>query len=1071
MFREKSSLLTTSSTAPRPDAAPSSPGGGSLARKRVMIVEDEALIALDLERRLARLGFEVAGVADNLEDAVALYTSTLPDLVLMDIFIRGPADGIDTARAIGKLGDPLVLFLTAYADEDTVRRAAETSPYGYLLKPFDERTLSATITVALERYATDTRTRLLRAAVESASIGILLCEASGDDRKVVFVNDAFAAMAGAPREALLALAPCMLAANDTDDGVVRMRAALMERTAADAVVAARRLSGEPLWLSVAISPVLNRASQITHLLMFHKDVTRERIAEGALAESQRMELTGRLTAGIAHDFNNVLGAISAFADLARDGLEDPVRKADLDEVVLATRRGEMLTRKLLDFSRRNELSENSSVDLATVILETRAMCERLAGPRVKVEVRVEPTQMLVRADSTSLEQILLNLVANARDAMPTGGQILIAASRPEVASGALEAHRFVRLEVTDTGSGMSPEIARRIFEPLFTTKPRGVGTGLGLTTSKMLIERSGGTVTVQSTIGRGTAFVIELPLTDKAAAQIASVAPLPITGNADGAICLLVEDEAPLRRACARALSDVGFKVVEAASGEAAVRELDTLGNTLSLIVCDMVLPGMGGGDVLAHAARVTPHAAKLIVTGYFDGSETGFEPGIEVLWKPFTTGTLARRALDTIEAARVAPSRSARPGADPTSRRPRTDLRPTPASTVPVSRPKVLLVEDDEQLRRGFAALLTGRGLQVIEAATGAEAIALAADNEVQLALVDVNLPDANGITVLAAIRKRDTFVPILMMTGDPTIETAQKALRGHATSYLTKPIISSVLIEEVERSIAEGQVARLQQKLLISKAGESAMLLDLPATARHFDEALTMLSVAYQPIVRAHDQSLFAYEALMRCKSKHLPGPPQLLAAADALGRMEELGRAIRASVAATLRENPQRDEVIFVNLHPMELRSDLLLAADEPLLPFASRVVLEVTERAQLGSTQNLGSTLEELRGAGYRLALDDLGEGYAGLSWLVKLSPEVAKLDMSLVRDIHTSRIKRELVSSMVGVCRRSHTSVVAEGVETAEEARVLVDLGCDLLQGYFFARPQPPFVTVTPQSIG
>ena len=142
MFREKSSLLTTSSTAPRPDAAPSSPGGGSLARKRVMIVEDEALIALDLERRLARLGFEVAGVADNLEDAVALYTSTLPDLVLMDIFIRGPADGIDTARAIGKLGDPLVLFLTAYADEDTVRRAAETSPYGYLLKPFDERTLS-----------------------------------------------------------------------------------------------------------------------------------------------------------------------------------------------------------------------------------------------------------------------------------------------------------------------------------------------------------------------------------------------------------------------------------------------------------------------------------------------------------------------------------------------------------------------------------------------------------------------------------------------------------------------------------------------------------------------------------------------------------------------------------------------------------------------------------------------------------------------------------------------------------------------------------------------------------------
>ena len=167
----------------------------------------------------------------------------------------------------------------------------------------------------------------------------------------------------------------------------------------------------------------------------------------------------------------------------------------------------------------------------------------------------------------------------------------------------------------------------------------------------------------------------------------------------------------------------------------------------------------------------------------------------------------------------------------------------------------------------------------------------------------------------------------------------------------------------------------------------------------------------------------------------------------------------------MAATLRDRPQCYEPIFVNLHPSELRADVLLASDEPLLPFASRIVLEVTERAQLDVRNDLNVTLQLLRTAGYRIALDDLGEGYAGLSWLVKLTPDIAKLDMSLIRDLHKSRIKRELVASLVGVCRRARTTIVAEGVETADEANVLLDLGCDLMQGYYFARPGPPFPVV------
>jgi EAL domain-containing protein (putative c-di-GMP-specific phosphodiesterase class I) len=172
------------------------------------------------------------------------------------------------------------------------------------------------------------------------------------------------------------------------------------------------------------------------------------------------------------------------------------------------------------------------------------------------------------------------------------------------------------------------------------------------------------------------------------------------------------------------------------------------------------------------------------------------------------------------------------------------------------------------------------------------------------------------------------------------------------------------------------------------------------------------------------------------------------------------------VRRSIASTLAEHPERLEPIFVNLHPMELSADILMHEDEPLLPFTSRIVLEVTERAQLSSVQDLAETLRVLRTAGYRVALDDLGEGYAGLSWLVKLTPDISKLDMSLVRDIQGSRMKRDLVGSLVSVCRRARTLVVAEGVETAAEAQVLRDVGCDLLQGYHFARPGPPFPEVS-----
>ena len=1026
-----------------------------LGLKRVLIVEDEALIALDIERRLIRLGFDVVGVADNREEALELFHESSPDLVLMDIFIRGPADGIETAEAISAISDVPVIFLTAFADDETIRRASAVSPYGYVIKPFDERTLTATISVAIERYKADVSARLLRAAVEASPLGIAVVRADEADDRVVFANHAIVSMSGAEAKRELQGLPFAVSSEPDQESVLRLKEAMALHIQADAVIKGQAEDGNPQWTSVSVSPVADRGGRITHMLVSQQDITRERRAEAVLLEAQRTELVGRLTTSVAHDFNNVLCVIIMCADLMLAYASDPAAQADIEEILYAARRGVLLTRKLLSFARRKDIVVGS--DLSTVLSETMPMIERLVTPRVKIDLRVAADSMAVSMDATSVEQILLNMATNARDAMPEGGCLTLSASRPAEASGGMLPGHYVRLEIADTGTGMDEATLARVFEPLFTTKPKGAGTGIGLSTCAMLVDYVGGAITVRSKLGEGTIFAVDLPLAE-GMMESQGVAPTPGTlTEASGACCLLVDDDVMLRRACARALAEVGFVIVEARNDVEAVRELTARGAAVRLIIADLALPGIGGAQLVLKARALVPGIATLLITGHFDSEQDSAVVGTDILWKPFSTNTLTRRALDAIDsigaAAPVAPGLVS------------SEDVPEAPPTEPARGLRVLLVEADDATRATLAGLLEARGLAVLQTTTGAEALAIVDSQDLHVAVIAMQLPDGEGVEVLAALRRRGSTIPTLLVGADRSFEGVRRALQARATSYLTTPVAPDDFVEQVGRAAADGEIARLQHQLLSAKLGHNSPLLDFPTMGRELDAALRDLFMVYQPIVRSLGHSIFAYETLMRSRSTTLAGPMQILAAAEALGRIQEVGRVVRRHVAATLRDRPQCYEPIFVNLHPSELRADILLAADEPLLPFASRIVFEVTERAQLDVRNDLSATLKLLRAAGYRIALDDLGEGYAGLSWLVKLTPDIAKLDMSLIRDLHTSRIKRELVASLVSVCRRTHTTIIAEGVETADEANVLIDLGCDLMQGYYFARPGPPFPAV------
>lgn len=360
-----------------------------------------------------------------------------------------------------------------------------------------------------------------------------------------------------------------------------------------------------------------------------------------------------------------------------------------------------------------------------------------------------------------------------------------------------------------------------------------------------------------------------------------------------------------------------------------------------------------------------------------------------------------------------------------------------------------ILVVDDEPLLLRAFARVLMRAGHEVVQAGDGNEAAALIAKRRFDCAFVDIGLPGAGGLEVLASLRAHDPGLPVVLMTGAPTLDSAISAVAAGALRYLVKPIDSPAL----QAAAADG--VRLRRR----DGGDrhDQRMRDDDAHAASLDRAFASLYMAYQPIVRWGGREVYAYEALVRTREPSVPHPGVLLDLAQRLGRLPELGRRIRSLVATMATTSTAR---LFVNLHPIDLLDEELFDAAAPLSQHAPRVVLEVTERAGLEAIADLADRLRRLRALGYRVAIDDLGEGYAGLTSLARVAPEFVKLDMSLVRGIDASPAQRQIVASTVQLCRALGSDVIAEGVETVAERDALASVGLDLLQGYLLGRPTP-----------
>ena len=378
---------------------------------------------------------------------------------------------------------------------------------------------------------------------------------------------------------------------------------------------------------------------------------------------------------------------------------------------------------------------------------------------------------------------------------------------------------------------------------------------------------------------------------------------------------------------------------------------------------------------------------------------------------------------------------------------------------------PGIIVVVDDEPVvLRAFTRHLERTPFKIVPCLTPHEAIDQVAQGQVSVVVSDISMEGMSGIDLLRTIREHDPDLPVILVTGQPEIATATKALEYGAFRYLIKPVDPDVLMDTVRRAAQLYRLAQAKRQAL-KLFGAPIIESEQAALETCFERALSAMWLAYQPIVRASDHSIFGFEALLRSDEPSLTTPAAILHVAERLGELNRLGRAVRNQAAITV-ASAHRSYALFVNLHPQDLFDVDLSDGAAALSAVAGRVVLEVTERASITDFELARQKLAELRHKGFRIAVDDLGAGYAGLSSFAILEPEFVKLDMTLVRNVDQSTVKQKLVKSIATSCRDMGLYVIAEGVETREERDAAIDLGCDLLQGFLFARPGPAFPGVS-----
>jgi PAS domain S-box-containing protein len=636
---------------------------------KILICEDEPIVALDIKRHLLRFGYSVAGIFPSGEEALAVMGTERPDLVLMDIRLQGKLDGIAAARRIYDEFSVPVVLLTAYADEDTVARAKDSHPFGYIIKPFEERELRTAIEIALFRHAMEAKLRQseerYRSLFEEAPSANFT---AAPDGRITSANSAFAKLLSRSDEAGLVGSNLLDRFSDRSAGRSFLEGCRMGRVPPTEEWTLLARDGRTVYVLATLGLATDAAGRPVEIRGYLVDVSERRELESQLRQALKMEAIGRLAGGVAHDFNNIITAIMGYCNLLAEDLgDDKTQRDELEGIQTAARKAVNLTRQLLAFSRKQPL-EPRLIDANQNLGDLEKMSRRLVSENIGLKFFLDAKRPRVSIDPGQFEQVLINLVVNAKDAVGESGSIVVetwnALSDGSSKFHGVPAGDWFVLAVRDTGVGIPADDQQRIFEPFFTTKAVEQGTGLGLSTVYAIITRLGGRISLESEVGKGTVFYVYLPVAgaagdaagadgadgdpdDAGSAAIETAAADPFGGagpespggnSARSGCILLVEDDDYLRGLLVRILGKAGYRVLEAANpGEAiliAERE------PAFLLMTDIVMPRMSGYELADRLGQARPEMRVLFMSGYHDrreGATADKFAGQAFLQKPFS--------------------------------------------------------------------------------------------------------------------------------------------------------------------------------------------------------------------------------------------------------------------------------------------------------------------------------------------------------------------------------------------------------------------------------------------------
>jgi PAS domain S-box-containing protein len=612
-------------------------------------------------RLFTEVGFEGVlvhdeGVIVDLSPAVARMGGyTVEELIGQSIFVFSPPGAQPRVEGNVRTRVTDSGYITMGRRKDGTWFPIEASARVVMYRGKEMR--AVTIRNITEREVAERKAQLsedsFRSIIELSPFGVAVV---GDGR-MVYVNPAFGAMIGYSAKELIGKRPVdVVVPEDRKLAADRTRAvAVGEMGASSSEVRLIRKDGAVV--NVRVTSFRIHFEGAPAAMGIFENVQEHRRLEEQLRQSQKMEAVGRLAGGVAHDFNNLLTAILGHAELLKHALpEGNVSRRQAEQIHRAATRGSQLTGQLLAFSRK-QVMQPRVIDLNGVVVGLTAMLHRLIGEDVELLESLSSSLWRVKADPGQLEQVLMNLVVNARDAMPRGGRIILHTRNVELGPESplgLPAGRYVLLEVADSGHGMTRETRARVFEPFFTTKQRGKGTGLGLSTVYGIVAQSGGLVTVESEPDQGASFRVLLPAVDEAPREKAATPPDVSTLQRGAETILLVEDDADVRQFIFDVLAGQGYQVLQAKDGAEALALHSGYKGPLHLLLTDVVMPRMTGSDVAARLTALRPALKVLYISGY--PGETMVKQGVlaaelRFLQKPFSIVELARRVRETLDA------------------------------------------------------------------------------------------------------------------------------------------------------------------------------------------------------------------------------------------------------------------------------------------------------------------------------------------------------------------------------------------------------------------------------------